>query len=82
MPATTDNDCFITLLRVAQEDAAVGDRLLKILRLPSFQRKSLLGGLVHEMRLKGAPTDFVAAISVLQDDEAADKALQVIRTGA
>lgn len=74
-----DSDAFVTLMRVAQEDAAVRKTLSGILGQPPFHRKSLLNTLVAEMKLKGAPADFVAAISALLDDAVADKAREMIR---
>ena len=76
-----DSDAFVTLMRVAQEDADVRKTLAGILGQPSFHRQSLLNGLVTEMKLKGAPADFISAVSALLDDAVADRAREMIRGG-
>ena len=73
-----DNDVFVTLLRVAREDADVRRTLTWLLRLPPFHRKSMLNTLIHKMKLQQAPADFVAAIEALLDDNVAQKAGETI----
>jgi hypothetical protein len=69
--AVEENDAFITLMRVVQEDPDVRKTLAGILQQPPFHRKSLLNTLIREITLKGAPADFVAAISELLNDDVA-----------
>ncbi len=73
-----DNEAFVTLMRVAQEDADVRRILAGILGQSPFHRKSLLHTWVEEMKLKGAPVDFVSAIGALLDDDVAEKARKMI----
>lgn len=74
----SEDETFVTLIRVAQEDVEVRKQLLSILSLDSFNRKSALNSFINEMRLRKAPKDFVAAIANLLDDAVAEKALEVI----
>lgn len=74
-----DNDIFVTLIRLAQENPDVRKTLSGILAQPPFHRKSLLNTLIAEIKLKGAPPLFVSAISALLDDDVAQKAKEVIQ---
>jgi hypothetical protein len=73
-----DNDTFVTLIRLAQEDAVVRKQLLTILNLPSQQRNVLLTILIDDMKSKSAPSEFVAAIACLLGEEVADTAHKMI----
>ena len=73
-----DNDAFVTLIQVAQEDADIRKQLQTILAHPPFHRKSMLNMLISQMKLKSAPPEFIAAIASLLDDEVATKAMEVI----
>ena len=73
-----DNEAFVALIQVAEEDPEMNQRLTAILRLPEFQRKSLLGSAVNEMRMNGAPEDFILAVEALRDDAIARRALQIL----
>ena len=61
------------LLLAAREDPEFGDRLRAILRLPSFQRKSMINSALNEMQLKGEPPLLMQAIALLADDASAAK---------
>ena len=73
-----DNDAFVTLIRVAQEDPEVRKILAGILELPPYHRTSLLNTLIEEMKLKGAPSDFTLALSALLDDDVAQNATKLL----
>ena len=75
----SDNETFITLMRVAREDPEIRQSLTAILSLDSFNRKSLLASWAMDMKRKGAPEDFVQAILYLRDDEVANQAAVIIR---
>ena len=74
-----DNETFVTLMRVAQEDQAIQSTLATILALESFQRKSMLNTLLGDMKLKGAPPEFLAALESLLDDAVAQRAAELIK---
>jgi hypothetical protein len=65
---------FITLLRVAADNATLRATLDKILSQPPEQRQGILYFLIQDMRFEGAPADIIAAFTCLQDDAVADKA--------
>ena len=77
--SVADNDTFVTLLRVAQEDTEIRSQLVAILQQPPFHRQSLLNTFVSDMTLQSAPKDFVQAIAALLDEEVAAKALELLK---
>ncbi len=73
-----ENEAFVTLIRVAQEDPEVKEQLAAILRLDDFNRKSALNTFLQQMHLKPAPREFVSAVASLLDDEVAEKVLKIL----
>ena len=71
-------ESFITLLRVACEDASINARLEKLLSLPNDKRRGIVHAWVTDMLIAEAPKDFVAAIACLSDDRVAEKTYEVI----
>ncbi|UCG81716.1 MAG: hypothetical protein JSV60_05425 [Desulfobacterales bacterium] len=74
-----EDEAFVTLIRVAQEDADVRNQLLAILSLDRFNRESVLNTLVDDLRLKEAPKELVSAIASLLDDDVAKKTLEILK---
>lgn len=73
-----DNDAFVTLVRVAQDDPEIRATLVGILRQPPFHRKSLLNSLIQDMRAQGAPASLISALGELLDDAVAEKVTDAI----
>lgn len=73
-----DNETFIDIMRVAQEDNDIRKKLSFILKLDSFNRQSLLNTWLNDLRLQGAPRKLREALSAFLDDDVAGKALEVI----
>ncbi|MFC1885909.1 hypothetical protein ACFLZM_02495 [Thermodesulfobacteriota bacterium] len=73
-----DNEDFVTLMRVAQENDEVRTRLLQLLSLDDFNRKSALNTWLDDIRLKGAPKELVSAIACLTDNGVAQKAFDIL----
>lgn len=70
---------FIALIRVAEEDPAVGNKLLEILSHPPGYRGAILRFHIEEMSRKKAPEHFVSALACLLEDKVADRALSFLR---
>ena len=66
------------LLLAAKEDREFGNRLRVVLRLPSFQRKSMINSALAEMQAKGEPPLLMQAIALLADDASAAKMLSYL----
>jgi hypothetical protein len=74
-----ENDEFVTLMRVAQEDNEIRNRLLAILVQPEFHRKSMLNTFIRDMKLQSAPSEFVSAIQFLLNDSVAERAIDLLK---
>ena len=73
-----DNETFIDIMRVAQENNDIRKKLTFILKLDSFNRQSLLNTWLNDLKLQGAPKKLREALSAFLDDAVAGKALEVI----
>ena len=73
-----ENEDFITLIRVAQEDSEIKSQLSSILALDAFNRKSALNTFLEELRLRQAPKEFISAIATLLDEEVAEQVLKIL----
>jgi hypothetical protein len=76
--SAADQKLFISLIRVAQKDAGIRDRLRAILHQPAFHRKSMLHTLIAELKMQSAPAEFIRAIACLLDDAVARKARELL----
>ncbi len=63
------DEVFITLLRVSEEDEKIGKFIRAVVKLPAFERNSLINTFIMEMTLKGAPAEFIQAIAALRDPD-------------
>jgi hypothetical protein len=61
-PAGVD-ETFVRLIQIAEEDPEIREQILCILSLDAFNRKSALNTYIQNMRLKGAPMEFISAIA-------------------
>ena len=73
-----ENKHFITFMKLAREEPDIRERMIAVLSLDSFNRKSLLNTWLRDLKLQGAPVDYIEALSFFLDNAGADKALQVI----
>lgn len=65
------DESFVRLVRVAQEDPEIRRRLIAILSMPAKQRNPMLQSYISEMQIKQLPKDFIAAVSCLLADDVA-----------
>ena len=74
----SEHDTFIHLILVACEDRQVREQLLEIVGLPAADRVPTLTLFIHKMEQRGAPGDFIEAISFLKDEAIAQQVLSLI----
>jgi hypothetical protein len=77
--SVVENEAFVNMMAAALEDDGVRNKLLGLLQLDAFQRASALNTFLDEMRLQGAPANFIEAVAYLKDDAIAEEALRVLR---
>jgi len=72
-----DNDHFVVLVQLMQDDFNLRDKLIPLLALDSFNRKSALNTWLEELKLQNAPTEIISALACLVDDAIAAKILEI-----
>ncbi len=75
MNSVIDNDRFVYLLRAAQEDKALRQRLLEVLRLDDINRFSAFEAWASHAESLSAPKDFVNALRYLKNPSLAFEAM-------
>ena len=73
-----DVEKFVALLQAACKDASMNETLRNLLSQPDESRKAILHKLIDHMRDNRAPEDFVDSFVCLLDNDAAEKAYQVL----
>lgn len=72
-----DNEHFVNLVQLMQDDSSLRDMLLPLLNLDSFNRNSALNSWLEELKLQNAPTEIISALACLVDDAVAAKILEI-----
>ena len=72
-----DNDHFVRLVQLMQDDFDLRDRILPLLVLDPFNRKSALNTWLEELKLQSAPRSIISALACLVDDAIAAKILEI-----
>ena len=72
-------EMFMQLMAVARETPETRRQLVTILSQEAFHRQSLLGTLLEDLRMRGAPVEFIECIGFLRDDDTAARALELLR---
>ncbi len=78
--SVADNESFVRLLRVAQDDDDFRKTLCGILRQPGFHRRSLLNTMTAGMAVDGVKANVIQAVSALTDDAVAERALELLES--
>ena len=74
----TENETFIRLIQAAQDDPEFREKLITILSLDSFNRKSVLHAFIENMHRDNVSDEMITAMEGLLDDDVAELALKVI----
>ena len=72
-------EMFVQLIALGRESPEVAQHLMGILGQAPFHRQSMLGTLLEDLRLRGAPSEFIECNGFLRDDETAAQALELLR---
>ena len=62
-----------------QDDSLINEKVITMLRLDSYQRRSLLNNWLEKLRKQNAPQNLLSALSCLFDDNVAEEILILIR---
>jgi hypothetical protein len=71
-------DGFITMLLAACEDRGMNETLEMLLSQPDAIRRSVVYRLLERLKENHAPRQLIEAVACLLDDQAAEKAYEVI----
>ena len=74
----TGSEEITCLVQTALEDSVIKKRMLKLLQLNSFERRSVLIIWLEQLRLRNASENLLSVLSCLFDDKIAEKVLTLI----
>jgi len=72
------HESFINLIQIMQNDTVINKKIIKILKLDSYQRRSVINNWLEQLRKKNAPTNLTQTLAYLFDDIVAEKVLSLI----
>ena len=73
--ASRAEEDFIRVIQLLDQDPSFKANVLKIISLDSFNRHSMIGALIQDLSLKGAPRNHLNVIRLLADDRICEKIL-------
>ena len=74
----TSHEEITCLVQTALEDPVIKQRMLKMLQLNSFERRSVLNIWLEQLRLRNASEELLYVLSCLFDDAIAQKTFSLI----
>jgi len=75
----TDNQDFIRFIQAASVDQDLKQRILNLLALDKFNRKSVMNTMINEMRLSNESSDFIEILFFLTDDSIAKQTVRILQ---
>jgi hypothetical protein len=74
-----EDDAFVTMIQVALETPEMRKQLVSILSLPPQNREATIAQWLNDLKDQSAPQMLITALSYLEDNQRADKALELLR---
>jgi hypothetical protein len=71
-------ESLIKLIEIMQEDSVINEKVIKMLQLDSYQRRSVLNNWLEQLRCINAPCELMQPLACLFDDKVAKKVLTLI----
>jgi hypothetical protein len=71
-------ESFGTLVEIMRDDKDINEKVMAVLRLDSFKRRTILNNWLEQLRIQMAPQNLIKALSSLFDDKVAEQVLQFI----
>lgn len=66
------------LIQVMRDDPVINEKVIKMLQMDSYQRRSVLNNWLEQLRRRNASGNLLNALSCLFDDKVAEKVLVLI----
>ncbi|MBF0442609.1 MAG: hypothetical protein HQK54_11940 [Oligoflexales bacterium] len=74
-----DDQTFIRLIQLINEDQGFSEMIMKIINMDSFNRASMLNSIIHEQGLKGANAEHLQVLKYLTDDVVCEKIKDLVK---
>ena len=71
-------ESFEKLIQVMRDDPLINEKVIQVLQLNSFQRRSVLNGWLEQLRICHASKNLLSALSCLFEDKIAEEVLTFI----
>jgi len=72
-------ESFGTLVEIMRDDKDINEKVMAVLRLDSFKRRTILNNWLEQLRIQKAPQNLLNALSCLFDDKIARQVLKFIK---
>ncbi len=73
-----DSEQFVQLIHVIRDDSEINKRVIRLLKLDSYQRRNVLNRWLEQLRRKSASDKLMQTLTYLFDDNIAKKVLTLI----
>jgi hypothetical protein len=73
-----DFELFKKLVIVMRDDPLINEKIISILQMDSFQRRTVLNNWLEQLQIRNASKNLLHALSYLFDDSVAEKVLTLI----
>ena len=73
-----ESESLIRLIQVMRDDDLINKKVIEMLKLDSYQRRSVLNNWLERLRKQKAPQNLLNALSCLFDDKTAEQVLAII----
>ncbi len=78
MDSKESTEKLANLIQTTMEDPVIKKRIVEVLKLNSFERRTVLNNWLEQLRHRKAPENLLSALSCLFDDKVAEKVLSLI----
>jgi hypothetical protein len=71
-------ESFGTLVEIMRDDKDINEKVMAVLRLDAYKRRTILNNWLEQLRIQKAPQNLINSLSSLFDDKVAEQVLQFI----
>lgn len=78
MDTKSNKEKYADLIQIVVQDQLIKNRILEVLQLSSYERRSVLNTWLEQLRLREASENLLCALSCLFDDQVAEEVQKMI----
>jgi hypothetical protein len=71
-------ESFLRLIQIMSDDQVINKKVITMLQLDSYQRRSVLNNWLEWLRMQNAPQNLLSGLSCLFDDKVVEQVLTLI----